>query len=92
MTGQNPQHNEHIAEQANVLNAAFEENNQMLLLWYLKPILLRLDKIEADIEELKRRQDILDKNNNTPTPLAADIFITHQSLNRAKKDLWRALN
>ena len=91
MTGQNPQHNEHIVEQANVLNAAFEENNQMLLLWYLKPILLRLDKIEADIEELKRRQDVLDKNN-MPTPLAADIFITHQSLNRAKKDLWRALN
>ena len=55
MTGQNPQHNEHIAEQANVLNAAFEENNQMLLLFYLKPILLRLDKLEADIEELKRR-------------------------------------
>ena len=91
MTGQNPQHNEHIAEQANVLNAAFEENNQMLLLFYLKPILLRLDKLEMDIEELKRRQDLADKNN-TPTPLSADIFITHQSLNRAKKDLWRALN
>ena len=73
------------------MNAAFEENNQMLLLLYLKPILLRLDKIEADIEELKRRQDLADKNN-TPTPLSADIFITHQSLNRAKKELWKALN
>ena len=91
MTGQNPQHNQHIVEQANVLNAAFEENNQMLLLFYLKPILLRLDKIEADLEELKRRQDLDDKNN-TPTPLSADIFITHQSLKQAKRDLWRALN
>ena len=91
MTGQNPQHNEHIAEQANVLNAAFEENNQMLLLWYLKPILLCLDKIEADLEELKRRQDLSDKNN-TPTPLSADIFITPQSIRQVKKDLWRALN
>ena len=91
MTGQNPLHNEHIVEQANVLNAAFEENNQMLLLFYLKPILLRLDKIEADIEELKRRQDLADKNN-TPTPLSADIFITPQSIRQVKKDLWRALN
>ena len=91
MTGQNPQHNQHIVEQANVLNAAFEENNQMLLLFYLKPILLRLDKIEADIEELKRRQDLADKSN-TPTPLSADIFITPQSIRQVKKDLWRALN
>ena len=91
MTGQNPQHNEHIAEQANVLNAAFEENNQMLLLFYLKPILLRLDKLEADIEELKRRQDSADKNN-TPTPLSADIFITQQSIKKAKKDIVRLLN
>ena len=52
MTGQNPQHNEHIVEQANVLNAAFEENNQMLLLWYLKPILLRLDKISCQEKEV----------------------------------------
>ena len=91
MTGQNLQHNEHIVEQANVLNAAFEENNQMLLMLYLKPILLRLDKIEADLEELKRRQDLADKNN-TPTPLSADIFITPQSIRQVKKDLWRALN
>ena len=91
MTGQNPQHNEHIVEQANVLNAAFGENNQMLLLFYLKPILLRLDKIEADIEELKRRQDLADKNN-APTPLSADIFITQQSIKKAKKDIVRLLN
>ena len=91
MTGQNPQHNEHIAEQANVLNAAFEENNQMLLLWYLKPILLRLDKIEADVEALKQQVDTSGKNNPS-TPLAADVFITSQSLKQVKRDLWRALN
>ena len=73
------------------MNAAFEENNQMLLLFYLKPILLRLDKLEADIEELKRRQDLADKNN-TPTPLSADIFITQQSIKKAKKDIVRLLN
>lgn len=91
MTGQNPQHKEHIVEQANVLNAAFVENNQMLLMLYLKPILLRLDKIEADIEELKRRQDLADKNN-TPTPLSADIFVAPRSIQKLQKDICRYLN
>jgi hypothetical protein len=28
----------------------------------------------------------------TPTPIAADIFITPQSLCKMKKDLWQHLN
>ena len=32
MTGQNPQHNQHIIEQANALDAAFAEYNQQMMM------------------------------------------------------------
>ena len=90
MTGQNPQHNQHIIEQANILDAAFAEHNQQVMLM-LRDFARRLDKIEADVEALKQQVDTSGKNNPS-TPLAADVFITSQSLKQVKRDLWRALN
>lgn len=51
----------------------------------------RLDKVEADVENIK--QTIRNQSMNTPsTPVPADIFITPQSLNKVRNDLRRMLN
>ena len=52
-----------------------------------------LKQQQAEIDELKRIVQRLE-NQTPPTaaPVAADIFITPQSLNKAKKDLRRILH
>ena len=48
---------------------------------------------QEEIDELRRMVQALEKNTPpTPTPMAADIFITPQSLRKVKKDLWQHLN
>ena len=52
-----------------------------------------LKKQQEEIDELKRIIQALDKNSTPPvSPIAADIFITPQSLKQTKKDLIRYLN
>lgn len=50
--GENPQHNQHVIEQANALDAAFAENNQQIMLM-LREFSQRLDKMEAELNLLK---------------------------------------
>lgn len=52
-----------------------------------------LKKQQEEIDELKRIIQAFDKNTSPPSaPIAADIFITPQSLRQVKKDLYKALN
>jgi len=71
---------------------AFAANNLPydMALWEMRQMLKRQ---QEEIDELKRIVQTLDKNNTPPvSPIAADIFITPQSLEQAKKDLIRYLN
>ena len=52
-----------------------------------------LKKQQEEIDELKRIIQAFGKNTSPPSaPIAADIFITPQSLRQVKKDLYKALN
>lgn len=88
--GENPQHNQHVIEQANALDAAFSENNQQIMLM-LREFSRRLDKIEAELNSLKKTVEARNKNN-TPTPMMADVYFTPSSMKKAKSELVRYLN
>lgn len=88
--GENPQHNQHVIEQANALDAAFSENNQQIMLM-LRELSQRLDKMEAELNLLKKTVEARNKNN-TPTPIMADIYFTPSSMKKAKSELMHYLN
>ena len=65
-------------------------------IWELRQTVKRqqeqLDAMEKRIQALEKQ---VQSQNQTPpasSPIPADIFITPQSLKRAKKELWKALN
>ena len=61
-----------------------------MALWELRQT---VKQQQEEIDELRRMVQALEKNTSpTSTPIAADIFITPQSLRKVKKDLWRHLN
>ena len=59
--GENPQHNRHIIEQADAIEAAFNENNQQMMVLF-REMSRRLDKLEADMEALKKIVETHTKN------------------------------
>lgn len=90
--GTHPEHNRHIQQICQCVQDAFAANNLPydMALWEMRQMLKRQ---REEIEELKHTVQLLQKNDlPTPTPLAADIFITPQSLKQAKKDITRYLN
>ena len=91
-TGANPEHNRHIQQIAWCVQDAFAANNLQYdaELWELRQTVKRQ---QEEIDELRRMVQEQAKNTPpTPTPMAADIFITPQSLRKVKKDLWQHLN
>ena len=90
MMGENPQHNQHIIEQADAIEAAFNENNQQMMMM-LREISRRLDKLEADVEALKKTVETHTKNNPS-TPIPVDIVPTQASLRRMRASIQNALN
>ena len=61
--GDNPYHNQHLIEQANAMDAAFSENNQMIGA-ALSQITERFDLLEQRIDELEHR--MLSTQNSNP--------------------------
>lgn len=91
-TGANPEHNRHIQHITQAMQDAFAANNLPydMALWELRQTVKRQ---QEEIDELRRI--VQEQARNTPptsTPIAADIFITPQSLRKVKKDLWQHLN
>lgn len=72
------------------MEAAINENNQQIIIM-LHLLSQRLDKLEADMEALKKTVELHTKNPPS-TPLPADIFISPSSIKKAKKDIVRYLN
>jgi len=61
-----------------------------MALWELRQT---VKQQQEEIDELRRMVQALEKNTPpTSPPIAADIFITPQSLRKVKKDLWQHLN
>lgn len=90
MMGENPQHNRHIIEQADAIDAAFAENNQQMMMLF-RELSRRLDKLEADVEALKKTVESHTKNNPS-TPIPVDIVPTQASLRRMRASIHKALN
>ena len=87
-TGANPEHNRHLYHIAQSMQDAFAANNLLydMALWELRQTVKRQ---QEEIDELRRMVQAQEKNTTpTPMPIAADIFITPQSLRKVKKDLW----
>ena len=88
--GGNPQHNQHIIEQADAMEAAFNENNQQMMLMF-QQVLYRLDKLEAEVEGIK--QTVKKQSRNNPsTPIPVDIVPTQSSLRKLRSSIYNALN
>jgi len=88
--GDNPQHNRHIIEQADAIDAAFNESNQQMMMLF-RELSRRLDKLEADVEALKKTVESHTKNNPS-TPIPVDIVPTQASLRRMRASIQNALN
>lgn len=80
--GENPQHNQHIIEQANVMDAAFTEHNQQTAVLF-QDFNQRLDKLESDMEKLKLMVESLMKNNSS-APIPVDVVPTQTSLRKMR--------
>ena len=90
LMGDNHQHNQHIIEQADALEAAILENNQQLMLLF-RELSRRLDKVEAEVEELKQTIKSPSQNNSS-TPIAVDLVPTQASLRRMRTSIQKMLN
>ena len=88
--GDNPQHNRHIIEQADAIDTAFNENNRQMMMLF-RELSRRLDKLEADVEALKKTVESHTKNNPS-TPIPVDIVPTQASLRRMRASIQNALN
>ena len=68
--GGNPQHNQHIIEQADAMEAAFNENNQQMMMMF-QQVFQRLEKLEAEVEAIKQTVKNQSRNNpSTPNPFS----------------------
>ena len=90
MMGENPQHNRHIIEKADAIDATFNENNQQMMMLF-RELSRRLDKLEADVEALTKTVETHTKNNPS-TPIPVDIVPTQASLRRMRASIHKALN
>lgn len=83
--GANPQHNQHIQHISQCLTDAFAANNMPydMSLFEIRHTLKSIDERLARIESILSSME----KQPTPTPMAADIFITPQSRNRLKSDI-----
>ena len=84
-TGANPEHNQHIQQIAWCVQDAFAANNMPydMSLFELRHTLKSIDERLARIESILSSME----KQPTPTPMAADVFITPQSRNRLKNDI-----
>ena len=90
MMGENPQHNRHIIEQADAMEAAFNENNQQMMIMF-QQVFQRLEKLEAEVEAIK--QTVKNQSRNNPsTPIPVDIVPTQSSLRKLRSSIYNVLN
>ena len=88
--GGNPQHNQHIIEQADAMEAAFNENNQQMMMMF-QQVFQRLEKLEAEVEAIKQTMKNQSRNNPS-TPIPVDIVPTQSSLRKLRSSIYNVLN